>query len=196
MRRPCLFARNRALWNRTLLEPEQRLPCHPVEDEEGAHLGDDGNRRHPPSVARGDVDQRRRGGQIPVPDVVVHELVKPFQPPRQGVDGQERVGVEVLATAIRTVEIGRRGTGRRKEDPALLVHGHVRPDVRARSVLPALPFPCLDPRLARARNGVKGPQQSSGACVPPPDVAIQPGARLLFRVGAPSDNDVLVDEGG
>ena len=49
-----------------------------IEDEQRAHLGHLRDGRYPPAVLR-DVDQGRRGWQIPVPDVVVHELLEPLE---------------------------------------------------------------------------------------------------------------------
>ena len=95
LRGPRGFARHVTLRDGTLLEAEQRLTGDAIEDEERAHLGDLGDRRDPAAVLR-HLDQRRRGGQIPVPNVVVNELVKPLQPAGCGIERDQRVAVEIL----------------------------------------------------------------------------------------------------
>ena len=136
----------------------------------------------------------RRRRQVPVPDVVVHELLEPLQRAGRGIERDQAVAVEVLALAIAAVEVGGGRSGRRKDEAALDVDGQVRPGVRARAVLPAVALPRLDARLAGARHGVKRPQQLAAARVPAANVAVESRARRAFAVAAAGDDDVAVDD--
>ena len=117
----------------------------------------------------------------------------PLQLAGRRVERDDRVAVEVRALAIAAVVVGRRRADRRVDDAALGVDGEERPDVGARSILPALAFPRLDARLAGARHGVKRPEQLAGPRVPSADVAVEARARRLLAVVAAGDDDVLVD---
>ncbi|MBA2555928.1 MAG: hypothetical protein H0V12_01050 [Chloroflexi bacterium] len=76
LRWPGGLARHVARRNGTLLDREQRLAGLPIEDEDGAHLGADGNGGYFPSAVPEGKEQRLRG-HIVVPEVVAHHLVRP-----------------------------------------------------------------------------------------------------------------------
>ena len=78
LRRPRRLAGHVALRHRHVLRCRRRLASDAIEDEQRAHLRHLRDRGNPPAVPR-DVDQGRRGRQIPVPDVVVHELLEPLE---------------------------------------------------------------------------------------------------------------------
>ena len=62
--------------------------------------------RHPAAVLI-DVEEHRRGRQIPVPDVVMHELLEPFQLAGRRIERDQAIAVQVPAPAIGAIEIGR-----------------------------------------------------------------------------------------
>ena len=186
------LARNGALGDGPFLDAPDGLTGHAVEEEDRAHLRDDRERRDRLAVAR-DVDERRRGREIEVPEVVVHELVEPLELPGRGVEGDDAVGVEVVALAVAAVVVGRRRAGRREHEAALFVDREERPHVGPGPVLPAVAFPGLDAGLPRARHRVERPQQLAGARVPAADVAVEAEARRLLAVVAARDDDVLED---
>ena len=192
LRRPGLLARHAALRHRPFFDAEDRLAGDAIEDEHQRHLRHHRDRGHRLAVAL-DVDQRRRRRHVVVPDVVMHQLLVPFQLAGRRVERDDGVAVQVRALAIAAVVVGRRRTDRRVDDAALGVDGEERPDVGAGSVLPAVAFPRLDARLAGARDGVERPQQLAGLRVPAADVAVETGARRLLAVVAAGDDDVLVD---
>ena len=188
LRRPRRFAGHVALRHRTLVETEDRLAGDAIEDEEQRHLRhhrDSGNRAAVPF----DVDQRGRGGQIEIPEI----MMQPFQLARVRIERDDRIAVEILAVAVGAVVIRRRRTDRRVHDAALDVDGEERPHVRAGAILPALALPRLHAWFARARHGVERPEQLAAPRIPPADVAVQPGARRLLAVVAARDHDALVD---
>ena len=192
LRRPRRFAGHVALRHRTLVETEDRLAGDAIEDEEQRHLRhhrDSGNRAAVPF----DVDQRGRGGQIEIPEIMMDELLEPFQLARVRIERDDRIAVQIRALAIATVVIRRRCADRRVDDAPLRVDGKERPDVRAGAILPALALPRLHARFARARHGVERPEQLAAPRIPPADVAVQPGARRLLAVVAARDHDALVD---
>src|SRR6185503_14265683 len=134
-----------------------------------------------------DVEQGRRGRKVVVPQVVVHELPLPLRLPRQRVERHDRVAVQVRALAIAAVIVGGWRPQRREDEAALDVDGEERPDVRARTILPALPFPGLDAGLAGPGHGVERPQQLPAPRVPSADVTVEAGARRLLAVVAAGD---------
>src|SRR5439155_24268388 len=105
----------------------------------------------------------------------------------------DRVAVQIRAFAIAAVVVRRRRAERRVDDAALGVDGEEGPDVGARAILPAVAFPRLDARLARARHGVKRPEQRAGSRVPAANVAVESRARRSFAVVPAGDDDVLED---
>ena len=95
-----------------------------------AHLRHHGDRGNRPAVAL-DVDQRRSGRHIVVPEVVVDKLLVPLQLAGGRIERDQRVAVQVRALTIAAVVVGRRRTERRVDDTALDVDGEERPDVGA-----------------------------------------------------------------
>jgi hypothetical protein len=55
-----------------------------------------------------DIQQNRRSGRIPIPNVVVRDLVIPLQLAIAGIDGQQRVGVKMTSGCM-GVQIAGRG---------------------------------------------------------------------------------------
>src|SRR5436309_3053039 len=102
LRRRRLLAWNAALRHGPFLEAEYRLPCRPIENEQQPHLRDLGDGRNGAAVAL-HIDQRGRGGQIVVPQVVMNELLIPLQLSCCGVERDERVSIQVRAFAIAAV---------------------------------------------------------------------------------------------
>ena len=125
---------------------------------------------------------------------MVYELAKPLEPSRRSIQRDQRVAIQILTLAIGSVEIRRRRSGGCEHEAAIDVDAQKRPRVRSGAVLPAVALPRLHARLARARHGVKGPEQLSAARVPSANIAVQTDARFSFSVRAPGDHHVFVDD--
>ena len=109
-----------------------------------------------------------------------------------GVERQQRIGEQIVAEAVRAVEIGRRAAGGRVHDAALLVHRHARPVVRRPAVRPGVFRPGVVAEFARMRNGVEAPAELAGAHVVGAYVARR-GGQSLGRPPA-DDQHVLIDD--
>src|SRR5437879_5753264 len=136
---------------------------------------------------------RLGGGQVAVPQIMMHELEMPHAPAGGGVQGQQAVGVNVLADAIAAPKIKRRRTGGDEDHSPLFVHCHARPAVRATDVLPGVGRPGLVTRLARIRNRVERPDDLAGARVVSADV---PGRGRAGTFGHPisEDEKIAIDD--
>src|SRR5215467_11502751 len=89
-----------------------------------------------------------------------------------GVESHQRIPVEPVAGAIRSVKIGGRGAERQIYNPALRIHRQKAPDIRSRTAPPRVRRPGLRSGLARACDGVEGPQQFAGLRIPSANVAV------------------------
>src|SRR5262249_10613241 len=119
-------------------------------------------------------DQRRRGGQIIVPEIVGPELPVPLQATRRRVERDERGAIQGRALPIAAAIVPRRRGDRREDQAPPHVDGGKGPDAGPRSIPPAVAFPRLGTGRPGTRDGVEGPEQLSGVCVPPSNVAVQP----------------------
>ena len=141
-----------------------------------------------------DRHQRRRRGEIAIPDVVPDRLEVPHAPARRRIEGQQRVRVEVVAEPIGAIEVGRRRAGRDVDQSTHGVHRHPRPVVRGPAVGPGVLRPGLVARFTRMRDGVKRPAERAGSHVIGADVAGRRG-QALGRAAA-DDIERLVDDAG
>jgi hypothetical protein len=191
LRRRRLLAGHRALRHGALLDLEEGLAGHAIEDEHQPHLRELHDGRNRAALAR-DVHEDRLRGRIEIPDVMVDELRVPAARARGRIERDERVGVEVGARSIAAVEVVGGRADRQEHQAAGLVHGHGRPDVRAGAALPRVARPGLVEGLARARDGVEAPCLASGPRVEGAHVARGAARRLLGHEAA-GDHEVAVD---
>ncbi len=175
LRRPGFLARNVALRHRPLFDRPQRLAGHAIEHVEQSEL-----RRLRDDVARLAVvphgEQLRRGGQVVVPDVVVHGLEVPEALAGARVEREQRVAEEVGALAIAAEHVVGRRAEREVGDPAPLVDRDLAPRVHAAGPLPCALGPGVVAELARVRDRVEGPHQLAGD-----DVVRREGRRAASR---------------
>ena len=138
--------------------------------------------------------ERRSRGQIAIQHVVFHELEMPAQFSGGGVERQQAVRIQIVAEAIRSVEIRRRRTGRDEHQPALRIERHAGPAIGAADVLPRVLRPGVVTGLAGLGNGVKAPAQRAGSHVIRAHVAGRGGQGLAH---APADDhEVAIDDAG
>ena len=162
LRRPRLLARDVALRDGTLLDRPERRPRHAVEHVQHARLAGLGHDVHHPAVVA-DREQLRRGHEVVVPQIVMHELLVPQALAGARIEGQQAVAEQVGADAVAAVEIERRRSGREVDDAARHVDRDLAPGVGAADVLPGVLRPGVVAELARTRNGVERPHQRA-AC--------------------------------
>ena len=135
-----------------------------------------------------DVGEHRDLHGVPIELVVGRELVVPFQLAGVGVEGDHRVGIQVVAGAIVAVPagIGIAGSPICQVELGIVRAGHPN---RAAAVLPRLAGPGLGDRIVGGhRRRVKAPDFFPGLDVVGADPAV--GALL---VGGRSENDLVLD---
>ena len=118
----CVFdvalERHFALRHRPLLDAVDRLAGHAIEQEQQSDLVDRGHGGNGPAALL-HVDQRRRAGQIGVPDVVMHDLEVPQVLAGVRVGRDEAGAEQVVARAVAAVLVDRRRAERHVDDAAL-----------------------------------------------------------------------------
>ena len=138
----------------------------------------------------GDVGEYRHLYGVPVELVVRRELVVPFELPCVGVEGNDRVGVEIVARVSRASgPAGIRVAGAPERQVRCRIVGAGHPDRRA-AVLPRVARPRIVAGLAGLRDGIEFPDLLSGADVERGDPAID----AVFVRRRPEDDFVLDDE--
>src|ERR1700722_15471482 len=98
-------------------------------------------------------------------------LEVPLELAGHGVQGDQRRSVEIGSFAIGAVEVRGWCADGDVDDAAFCVDGAEAPTVGARSISPFVFLPGVVVGLARARDGVEGPNQFSCAHAPSTDVA-------------------------
>jgi hypothetical protein len=142
----------------------------------------------------GDGDERGRRGEIAIPDVMMDALEVPEAFACGCVEGEQRVGEEIVADAVASVEIKNCATGGDIEDAALGVEGHAGPVVGGTGIFPGVRGPGVVAEFTGLRDSVKAPAQRAGANVEGADIAWRGG--VGFRIAATDDDEVLVDDAG
>ncbi len=158
LRRPRFLARRVALRHRALLDRPQWFARHAIQHEQEPELG---RLRH--DVDRLTVvlhrEQLRRGGQIVIPQVMMHRLKMPQPFSGARVQRQQAISEQPRASAIRPVIIVGWRTQREIHDAAFLVDRNFAPRVHAADVLVRVLGPRVIPEFAGQRNGVEQPRQ-------------------------------------
>ena len=127
-----------------------------IEHVEEAGLAGVSDRVHAPAVVPHG-HELRRGDVVEVPQVVMHRLEVPEPLAGARVEREEAVGEEILADAIRAVEVVVRRSGRDVDDAAFFVDRHRAPVVHAADVLVGLLRPRVVAELAGQRHRVELP---------------------------------------
>ena len=193
LRRPRLLAGQVRRGHRSLLDREERFPGCPVEHEDEGALRDLRDRIDACAVA-GDGDEVGSGGEIAIPQIVMHGLEMPEAPAARGVESEERVREQVGANAAAAVEVRRRRTSGDVDDAARGVHAHSRPRVCASRGLPRVGRPRVVTELARTRDRVEGPANRARAHVVRAHVTRR--RPFLFADARPLNEEILVDHAG
>ena len=126
----------------------------------------------------GDVGEHRRGGEVVVPQPVVHRLEMPYPPAGPGFEADETLGEQVVAGPQAAVVVVRRRRRGQVDVIELGVVRHARPDVGVARVLGGAAEPRLVARFEFPRHGEEGPEPAAGA-----DVERVHGAGRHFAVG-------------
>ena len=176
--RGVLLARHVAGGRRPLLDAVDRLARHPVQDEHEGRLADLRQGRNPLAAAL-DLEQAGRRRQVVVPQLVVDVLEVPRQLAGPRVDGDGRVGEQVVAGPVAAVEVRSGAADRQVDQAALLVDGErERPHVVPDAVAPALAAPRVAAEVGLGGEGRKLPQQRAGGVE-------RPRIRVLRLAAAP-----------
>ena len=160
-----------------------------MKDEEQGHLRLLHDGRDHLSVAP-DLDERGRGRQVIVPNVVMHELPRPLHPAGQRIEGDERIAVQVGAVRGAAPVVIADLLDRNEERPSFLIDGEVAPESGAVRLV-AAGDPGRAIRVARLRFQIERSQR-----LPCDDVPTLDGVALDGLDAALGDEDVPVDHRG
>jgi hypothetical protein len=137
------FPGHRRRWHRPFLDGPERRAGEAVEHIAEPLLGDLGHGFDAASLDR-EVDQIRRGGQVIIPQAMMHQLEVPDSSAGLRFECDETFGKEVIARALPPIII----IGRRREGQVdvaqRLIAAHHRPDIRIAGVFPGLVLPGVD----------------------------------------------------
>src|SRR5260370_42475655 len=109
-----------------------------------------------------------------------------------GVQREQGVGEQIVAHAIRAIEIKGGRARRRVDDAARGIESHAGPVVRGAAGFPRVGGPGVVAEFAGARNGVEGPAKLAGAHIVGADVAWRSGQS--FGIASADDDQVFVDD--
>ena len=125
---------------------------------------------------------------------MAHRLKIPHALTRLGLEGDQAIGIQIIANPVGAVEIEcRRARGDEHQSP-LFIHTHPRPAVGGAAVFPGVLRPGLIARLARVRQGVKRPPNFAAAGVVSTDVTRRRWQVLAHK--AAQNQQVLVNDAG
>ena len=168
------FAGHRGRRGLPLLDRPDRLSCRPVEDI-GESLLRDLDQRLDLAAVHHEVHQVRRGGQVIVPDAVMHHLEMPDPFARLGVQTDQAFGEEIVAEPMAAVEVVGGCADRQIDVSQRFVRAHPGPYVRAARGLPGLVLPGLVPELSFLGYGLEHPFLFPVSHVEPAHVAWRHG---------------------
>src|SRR3954465_3670932 len=100
-----------------------------------------------------DGDQYGRGGEIPIPDVMMHGLEVPDAFAGFRVQRQFTISEQIITDAVATVEVKRGRTRRNVNDAGLLIYRHPGPVSGTAAFLPRFFRPGVITEFAGMRNG-------------------------------------------
>ncbi len=157
----CLFARHRRLRHGPLFDRPHRLAGRALEYVREALLADLRDCLDAAAV-HSDVDERRRGGEVVVPQSVVHALKVPHELAAVRRDREQALGVKIIAVTIAAVIVVGRRADRNEHEAELGIRAERRPRVGVARVLPRLVLPRLDAGLGPLRHRVEEPLRRAG----------------------------------
>ena len=134
-------------------------------------------------------EQLRRGRQVIVPQVVVYSLEVPEPLAGACVECEQRIAEQVRAVAVSAVEIVSRRAEREVRDAPFLIQRDLAPGVHPADVFPRVRRPGVVPELAGVRNGMKLPNQLTGADIVGAKVARR--RHIHFAGGGAEDDQVF-----
>src|SRR5439155_23786987 len=145
-----------------------------------------------PAPVDHDVEQGRRGVEIPFPEAVMDRLEMPHALAGLRVQAHQALGEEIVSGSRRPVVVVVRRLDGRIDIAELLVRAHLPPDARVPRVGPRVVQPGVAAVLARAGDGMECPELLAGTDVVTPYVpliaVLLPGV-LAGRPAQPADDD-------
>ena len=127
LRRRRHLAGDLALRDRALFDRPQRLAGQRARRRRGTRSCPPARRCRRVAPVVSDGEELGRGGEVVVPEVVVHGLEVPLALAGARVEGDERVAEQVVADAIGAVEIVGGGAERHEDEPVLARRSSSRP---------------------------------------------------------------------
>lgn len=150
------FTRDVGRGDGDVLDRKKRFARFAVKNKNVSRLRDLGDSRNGFSVTLQHKEIRWRR-QIAVPDVVTRDLKMPLALASARVEAQQCVREKIISRAIAAPVIIRWRARRDEEEPALLIHRHASPAIRATGEFPRVGWPRLVTKLTRVRDGAKRP---------------------------------------
>ena len=133
-------------------------------------------------------EKNRGRGEIPIPNIVPDCLIMPDSFTRLGIQCDQAIRKQIIANPVRTVKVKHGGTGGNVYDSTFDINRHAGPVVGCTGGLPRIFGPGVVSRLARTRDGMKGPAQLPGSHVKCPYVT----GRRWRSLGVPATDDQQV----
>src|SRR5262245_7595030 len=164
LRRRVPLAWNRAFLNRPLLDWPHGLTGDSIEHVQPRLFVWLRYRLDRPAVD-GDIGQNRRTRNIPVPEIVVNELVVPDSLAGREIEGNQAVGKEVGARPMTAVGVAGWHLYRDVDAVELLIDRHLSPNTGIARITPRVLLPGVDAKFTWTRNRVKDPEPLAGTNV-------------------------------
>ncbi len=191
-----LLAGHIGLRHRTFLDRPDRLAGDAIEHIKERFLAGQGDGFDGLAIDI-DVGQDGRGGKIVVPDGVMHDLEVPLALAGLQIDADQAFAEQVVAGTLAAVVVRGRDFDRQIDQAEFFVDGHLGPDAGVAVGGPGAVLPGVVAELARARDGVEGPEQLAGAGVEGANQALGVVVghdRHAFLEGRADDHDILHHE--
>src|SRR5262249_49655215 len=112
-----------------------------------------------------DIEQHWRRSGIPIPDVVMNELVVPDAPTGFRIETNDAVGEKVIAGPVATIIVARWCFDWEIDVAQVEIGAHRCPNCSVAGVLPRITAPCIVAEFAPLRNRMERPQQPAAANV-------------------------------
>src|SRR5205085_2315075 len=120
---------------------------------------------------RGDVQQNRRRGGVPVPNIVVDKLIMPDALTGFGIQANNTVGEEIVPVTMAAEVVSGRHFYGDIDIAQLFIGGQWRPGGGVPGVLPGIVLPGVVAELAGMGDRTKRPEALSGSHVKATDIA-------------------------
>src|SRR5713226_8102083 len=119
-----------------------------------------------------DIRKNRRGGNVHVPQCMVHQLEVPFALAGFQIDADQGLPEQIVSRAVPTVKIAGRRLHRQVNQSELFVHRDLRPNPGVTGIFRGTLLPRVVAELALLRYGMENPEALAGSNVESANVSL------------------------